>query len=317
MSAMISGLAAVLVVILGLVGHRVYVRERRCQVPLDDQRWILDGLDYLLRHLGGTEALRARAPFELPVEFDGGQGALSAEQAAELFSLVKTQMGIAHWPCTLLREASVFEANPALARAQAVYYADDEDVIINYRPEAEDDPRELVCIFAHELSHYILDQIEEEGPGGEARDEELTDLCAILTGFGAYTSDAALRPVVDDGTRLRDVLRNPREIRLSKLAYMSQSAMAFALAVVAGLRNDRKAAYRRLEIAPRVEFWRATHQIYAHWLDEIERLMEIDAYDVREQQVVLKRQPPGRAAPEAPKKKRRRRRRPLRSQPER
>jgi hypothetical protein len=153
--------------------------------------WHIECWAWLLRHLGGLDAVRARR-LALPTGefFPQVQGEPHA-RALDVFARVKELMGMGEdWPCTLIpreRTTGAVGEFAVLKAAKGVagtfFQTSSGDIVITYDRALVERPSNLIATFAHELSHYALKDIAEPPPGAEVEPmlrELATDLAAAF-----------------------------------------------------------------------------------------------------------------------------------------
>ncbi len=118
-----------------------------------------------------------------------------------------------------------------------LYQDKDGRAIVQIEESQFDEPLSLVATFAHELAHvrllgeHRLEKDEEDG-------EQVTDLLAVFLGFGVFMANSASRTNVFLG------LVEGRES--SRLGYLSDTELAYALAIVAWLHCEGKPPWANL-----------------------------------------------------------------------
>ena len=119
-----------------------------------------------------------------------------------LFDRTRTLLGMKDWPCALvphedapttkeLLGAGVPYAGERSGGAAGTFSMTADGPRITWSPEIVRDPEGFIATMAHELSHYILQGVESEPPGGAEAEEPATDVCAVLLGFGVFLANNA------------------------------------------------------------------------------------------------------------------------------
>lgn len=180
----------------------------------------------------------------------------SAEKA---FIRTKNLLEMEEWPCVLLLDHDdTGEINETLRRAgifgessrkgAAGTFSTSDSVEITYSANLLKDPVGLVATFAHELSHYLLATVKETPPAGWEELEPLTDLTAVVEGFGVFLCNSAF-----SFSGWSDGLSEGWST--SRQGYLSVSELAFSLGIFC-VRNriDPKLAAPFLKPNPREVF---------------------------------------------------------------
>ena len=149
----------------------------------------------------------------------GGKHALQVHPDAEFFSIIKSSphdmvknlldqtkslIGMKDWPCYLVTGAN--SRTPMMQGTMIEQFhthapggtfrlmIDNHHEIIaeiTYNPDAVGRHEKLAAIFAHEMSHFLLETRKTVMPGGEECLELLTDFTAIWLGFGTLMANSA------------------------------------------------------------------------------------------------------------------------------
>jgi hypothetical protein len=210
-----------------------------CPVPPPARAWLESRTRWLVGEFGLAAARNAAAILPIP-EFFPEKYDASAEAGRVLFDRVCRFMRINPEGMTL----HFFEsARPLMndgfhtSHGAAGLYEDGYDgVRIRIDAKALEDPLSLVATAAHELSHVLL--LGQGRLTGNERDhEEITDLLTVYLGLGVFTAN----------TRVRDQSRSDATSvswSISKLGYLGQPEIGYALALWARLREETKPAWR-------------------------------------------------------------------------
>jgi hypothetical protein len=157
----------------------------------------------------------------------------------EVFTEVKSLMGLEDWPCKLekmddedttgdlLREHGV-EGDWESEGAAGTFQISDEEVIIRYSPRQAEDPASLVATLAHELSHYLLATAISDPPGGWDDHELHTDVAAVFSGFGIFQCNSSF-----SFNQWSDGLNSGWSSQ--RQGYLPESELAYSLAIFATL----------------------------------------------------------------------------------
>jgi hypothetical protein len=171
--------------------------------PTEDLDWLLAAYEWLLEVAPGSRMLLA-APALRPTEADFPVGSADVDTfAAQLFDVVKDHAAMGQWPCelVLLEDQERPERLMGLAAGATSHtdtnglfsMMDGESAVIAVRIALASEWESMVAVLAHELAHYRLAQVEGLPPGGAARLEAVTDLCAVAMGFGLFLTNSAVR----------------------------------------------------------------------------------------------------------------------------
>jgi hypothetical protein len=206
------------------------------------EEWHFECWAWLMRHLGGVEALRD-TPLVLPTAAffprPPGEGHVVAEA---VFNRVKELLGMEAWPCRLLELAPTnvhvgefLAVQPESGRRTAgTFQSEGGEVVITYDPELLQRPQNLIATFAHELAHFLLHSLDELPPGAEDEpmiEELATELAVAYSGFAVVAGNAAFvfEQYQDTGRQ---------GWRGGSSGYFSEDGWMFSLAVFLELRGD-------------------------------------------------------------------------------
>lgn len=211
----------------------------------ESEAWHVETWAWLLRNMGGVDALR-QAPLVTPTtSFFPSTDALGHARVAEVLDAIKMLAGMQEWPCVLeaqpqrapvrLGDSLVLERRSG-ALPLGTFGPHGDEVLVTYDPDLVDDPVGLVATLVHELAHYLLSSFPTSPPGGEAMEEFATDLATAAMGFGVFGAATALR---FEGGEAGWTLG------WSGQGYLHPRDWAFALAVFTALRGEGPEALRR------------------------------------------------------------------------
>lgn len=176
------------------------------KLPIDEDEleWQLATFQWLMLRLGGLEVIQEAEPF-LPNENDFPVIATNDhERASQFFDHVRRLAGMEQWPVRL--EAGEEDRSVHIAPGMALVHHDaakplgtfsveaagaQAEVVIRYHPRLVRDPAGLIATFAHELCHYLINDLAEPPPGGWELEELATDLTAVFLGFGIFMANSA------------------------------------------------------------------------------------------------------------------------------
>lgn len=225
-----------------------------------DQRaqWLYKHFRWLEIHLPARVA--PERPLILPTKtFYPDKFTRDHASAEEVFNRTKKLLEMQEWSCVLLPDDDeTGEINETLRRAgvfgessrkrAAGTFSTSDSVEITYSTNLSKDPIGLVATFAHELSHYLLATVKETPPAGWDELEPLTDLTAVVEGFGIFLCNSAFAfSGWSDGIS--------QGWSTSQQGYLSDSELAFCLGIFC-VRNriDPKLAAQFLKPNPREVF---------------------------------------------------------------
>ena len=233
-------------------------------------RWQFQNFTWLFENFGGLPRFKQHSlviPTRnvFPLVPDG-----THQFAEAVFFIVKCYMGMEDWKCRLkplddgvdliakLKQSTPFYGTSASTKGAAGLFkmSWSGEVTIFYSPELLRQPNNLVAVFAHELSHYLLATSITPNPGHIGDEEHLTDLTSIFRGFGIFSCNSAF-----NFEQWSDM--HGSGWKSSNLGYLSESERAYAFAIyckLAGIlpkqvnkylkanpRSIFKAAYRDLK----------------------------------------------------------------------
>jgi hypothetical protein len=220
------------------------------------EQWHLECWAWLLRNLGGLDALRD-GPLVTPTgaffpRVDGDDH----EKALAVFQRVRALMGLEEWPCELVaRERTNVAVGEFLVlqpeggkSIAGTFESADGVVYITYDPDLVSRPYNLIVTFAHELAHYALHSFDEPAPGADQEpmiEELATEMAVAFFGFGLMAANAAF-----EFEQFQDVGR--QGWRGGAWGYFSEDGWAFALAVFLALRDESAEEAERY-LKPRIK----------------------------------------------------------------
>ncbi|WP_051367828.1 hypothetical protein [Hamadaea tsunoensis] len=215
----------------------------RCPVRPQEQVWIEESLDWLVREFG-EPALRGQ--LILPTDdFFPGTYTGSVDDLRRVVEFVRRRMGVD--PTTFAVELSEpDDPAPGLpgayrtSRSAAGEYRIQNGlgvISIDIRQLAR--PMALVATIAHEFCHHRL--LGEGRIAPDRRDHEpLTDLATIFFGFGIFAANAALQFGAGSSGW-----------QASRLGYLTEPMFGYGLAYHAHLRDDPVAWSSHVDTNPR------------------------------------------------------------------
>lgn len=217
-----------------------------CPVGPAEKAWIEDRMHWLALEFGVERLRKARVilPTDafFPDAYDGGP-----EGVHRMFRRVCGFIGVDPEPIhlefftqrTYLRDAQGLQSGAA-----GTYQDEGGRTTIRLNADKVSDPMTVVATLAHELGHVVL-----LGQGRISRDaqdhEPLTDLITVFLGLGVFTANSCVR------------VRSERHAHgynwsMSRLGYLSEEMVAYALALFAWIRGERNPAWlKHLTVNPR------------------------------------------------------------------
>jgi hypothetical protein len=216
----------------------------------DEFAWMLACTKWFTQEFEGIDRLRQTPLVRSHLDFFPPSQAQGHDRAREIFEQVKTLADMADWHCDLMIGES--DPDPHIATGIALqregpsapggtFGMQEDRVVITYNPDQLETPHDLVATFAHELAHYLMHSARSLPPGGEALEEHATDFCAVLLGFGAFSTNAAatfeqFQNEATQGWHMR------------RLGYLSELALVTAYALFVLLTDaDKKIAMIELK----------------------------------------------------------------------
>lgn len=205
------------------------------------EEWHIECWLWLLYHLGGVAALKARR-LALPTgEFFPKIEEQGHARAQVLLDRIMRLMGMEDWPCLLIarprRAAQVGELLTVQSGDRHIlgtFGFVHNEAAITYDPALLDRPYNAIATLAHELAHYRLHDTLEPAPGADVEpmlNELATELAVAFHGFALMAANAAF---VFEQTQ--DFGRQAWQSAHS--GYFSEDAWVFALAVFLALRDE-------------------------------------------------------------------------------
>lgn len=216
----------------------------KATIDEDEESWQLETWGWLLDHLGGVDALRAR-PSLMPSHDDFPRTGRSGRDHVEaVFAQVAEAMGVEVEAFRLEeQDASVDPKLGPLAVVQnapvdpaGTYSLQDEAHVVTYDPAQAGDLQSLIATFAHEICHAILLAIPERPPGADDApllEEHATDLATVFFGFGVFGGNEAFR-----FEQYQDAATGTQGWQTRSLGYLTQNEWGYALALRAALSGE-------------------------------------------------------------------------------
>jgi hypothetical protein len=175
------------------------------QFTEDRALWIYIHYLWLEEHLPERSEAQGRRDFVLPNKAWFPEPFRRDHTGAEaLFRRIQQLMGMAEWDCVLEQSEDVDQRTVralgssgmlgqwTFSGAAGTYQQSrDRKVLITYSESLLADPAALVATLAHELCHYLLAGTGSEPPCGWKQLEPLTDLSAVVEGFGVFLCNSA------------------------------------------------------------------------------------------------------------------------------
>ena len=211
-------------------------------IDLDDQLWQVETWAWLLKNLGGADAMRTYCVV-VPSHLHFPPSECSGQEHAEfVFKQVAGQFRVATDEFILTPQE--VDINPSLGPLAVVqdvptnplgtYSASDTDEhTISYSPSLLADLQALIATFTHEICHPILLGIPDEPPGGSEAEEFATDLAMVFFGFGIFGANGSFA-----FNQYSDVSTGSQGWSYSRAGYLTQSEWGFGLAVRAMLLDE-------------------------------------------------------------------------------
>ena len=203
--------------------------------------WQLQAWAWLMRHRGGM-AMISRTPLASPSrEHFPPTEAVGEARAAHVFECVRRQMSMTDndYPCRLEArtppradaQVGVFWVLESPGAVNGTFDIVEGQPVICYADSLVDQPMRLVATLAHELSHYLILDIEEAPPGGWEAHELATDLTVAYRGLGVFCANTAFS-FEQHGDTFSQGWRSQRN------GYLSPRSWAFAIAVFLALKGE-------------------------------------------------------------------------------
>jgi hypothetical protein len=200
----------------------------------EDEDWHLTTWKWFLQNFGGIKRLKSSPFVNATSEFFPATDLTGSARAQYVFDCVRKLAQAPERQYAISEQAEPADAPPLLESTHkcvlGTFRNAQSEAFITYDPRCLAQPTILVTVFAHELSHSILDPVRATVPGGDVMYEYATDLMTVFLGFGAFGADRAL-------DFLPGVGRNARETGFS-VGYLREYDWVFALAVFLELRDQ-------------------------------------------------------------------------------
>lgn len=214
--------------------------------PLLDEAavgWLFEGFGWALRE------------FDRGVFFDetilvtpsnrhfGGRVDSVEGMANLIFERVKGYAGLAHWPTRLVDQNQCTTDQPqrlliegAIRGSRGVIpegVTEEQRLLITYHPDQINNPEAMIASYAHALAANLGMLAQTPPPGGEEQWPHLTELLAIVMGFGVMFANSAftVRPGGCGSCKGPQVIRP---------AYLSPEEASYALAIFCQLKGIGK-----------------------------------------------------------------------------
>jgi hypothetical protein len=223
--------------------------------------WLYEHYLWLERRLP-HRPLTAQAQLVLSIkEFFPDRYAGDHASAEMLFERVRELMGMGDWHCEFVQRRSVENelqedlgrsgvlGNTSSNGAAGTFFAPGEKKpVITYSAHMLGDPAGLVATLAHELCHYLLATVKEEPACTWKELEPLTDLSAVVEGFGVFLCNSAFQFEQFNGVGTQGWSSRRK-------GYLTEAELGFSLAISC-VRNglDTRLAERALKPNPRQVF---------------------------------------------------------------
>jgi hypothetical protein len=207
-------------------------------VPDETADWISETFGWFIATLDPT-VFFDETPLILPTrDFFDAPGGNSHATAESVFAQVAKHMGMADWPCRLIRQADDPDTHVGIALMVkdapggpgGTYREGGGEIEITYNPGLMSSPVAFINMLSHELSHYLLSPHVEDIPGGEELHELATDLAAIYAGFGVIQLE---------GGMIAEGYQGAFEMgwRIGNVGYLSSEGRAYALALFLAVKD--------------------------------------------------------------------------------
>jgi len=223
--------------------------------------WLYQHYRWLERHLPTRQSV-GRGKWVVPTgEFFPDPYASDHASAELLFRRVKSLMGMDDWHCQFvqrrdadkdlqadLAHSGILGDSSSKGAAGTFSMSHDREVVISYSASSLKDPQALIATLAHELCHYLVERVAAEPPGTWQELEPLTDLSAVLEGFGLFLCNTAFQ--------FKQWTTFDRQgWSFSRKGYLTEAELGFSLAIFC-VRNrlDAGIAARALKPNPREVF---------------------------------------------------------------
>ncbi|MCW8139790.1 MAG: hypothetical protein KIT58_12905 [Planctomycetota bacterium] len=212
-------------------------REPHCPVGPAGRAWLEARVGWILGAFGSDRARRLHVA--LPAELLDERVDGSPDGAFAIFERVRAAMGLDLHPLRFELYSEEIDGLPDWARdgersgtaGHFIPAAPGAPQLVRLERSQLQDPAGLVATLAHELCHVLLIG-QERITGDEADHEPLTDLLCVFSGFGVFAANGVIR---ERNTATR--------WSVGRLGYLRQEEFAYALALLARLREEERPAW--------------------------------------------------------------------------
>ena len=216
-----------------------------CPLNFADKAWVEDQMRWLALEFGLDRMLKARVILPTPEFFPDPYDA-DRRGARALFRRVCGYMGVDPDPIRLqFYKQKRLEGVEGMQSGAAGTY-EDEGWRSTIRLDETNlrDPLVVVATLAHELGHELL--LGQGRITADRKDHEpLTDLITIFLGLGVFTANSRVRSRTEQHA-------HGSSWSLSRLGYLDEHMVGYALALFAWIRGEKNPAWvRRLAVNPR------------------------------------------------------------------
>ncbi|MBE2214846.1 MAG: hypothetical protein IAE82_13315 [Opitutaceae bacterium] len=165
-------------------------------------RWLYSHYRWLEEHLPPRDDKAPRVLIAPTPQYYPMRNTRDHAFASAVFDQTRAWLGLSTWPCRLVPRRDDHEEEQAALRRAGLFgesrshgaagtFQAAEEVEITYATTLLNDPVGLVATLAHELCHYLLAHVATEPPAGWDELEPLTDLTAVVEGFGIFLANSS------------------------------------------------------------------------------------------------------------------------------
>ena len=215
--------------------------KRKIKSPIteEDEKWLISELNWLRKELSDPHFLEittvtpTKDYYNRTFKFNEDDAKFVLNRTMELMCIKDVEIKLEFFDDSpVYDESGNILSSPADVQGKwesvaGVYEKDNEEITIWIEASTLKDPYALIATIAHELAHQILlgeNRIEEN-------DEFLTDLTAIVYGFGIFTGNSKFN-LSQKSTNFGS------EWSSRAIGYLPQQIIAFAMAWLSIERNE-------------------------------------------------------------------------------
>lgn len=161
--------------------------------------WMFDSFGWALRNFDAGVFYEATKLINPTNDHFPGNANDALAMAGLIFETAKDLAGLSHWPFRLVDENTLdrievpqISIEGPLRGCKAIVPAEQtQQFVIPYNLSLLRDPEVLIATYAHSLAHYLSLKAQEQPPGGIENWPHVTELLAVILGFGLIMANTA------------------------------------------------------------------------------------------------------------------------------